>query len=263
MEIQTAQILNDVTSRFYATFAASFSATRANPWEGWERLADELRPWVESRVGQAESCVRALDIGGGNGRFERFLMRTFPHTRWLFTVADNCSELAKDAQNDEVGYRAIDLVDALIRGNRLPFADGTFDLVVSFGFAHHVPGAQARGLLLSEMARVTAPQGLFAASFWRFMDDERIARKAPLQTAERLAFLAACGTPVNLDGHDYLLGWKDATPAEGAVRYCHGFSDGEIDAIIARASEYCAGIRTRFDADGRSGCMNTYLVFER
>ena len=263
MEIQTAEMLNEMTTRFYATYAASFSATRANPWAGWERLAEELRPWL-ARLGLAgEAPVRVLDAGGGNGRFERFLIRAFPQVAWEFTVADNCGELAAAALPDKTSFLQADLVGALIHGGPLPFGDGEFALAAAFGFAHHVPGAEARDRLMREMRRVTAPGGMLALSLWRFMDEGRLASKALAQTAERLDYLAQTGKLPELEENDFLLGWQNATPAEGAIRYCHGFSETDIDAIIARASRDGALLRARFDADGRNGRMNTYLVFER
>ena len=43
MDNATAQNLIDLNTRFYAKHAASFSATRSTPWEGWQRVADLAR----------------------------------------------------------------------------------------------------------------------------------------------------------------------------------------------------------------------------
>jgi ubiquinone/menaquinone biosynthesis C-methylase UbiE len=44
----------------------------------------------------------------------------------------------------------------------LPFPDGRFSAALSFTMLHHVPSAELQDRLLSEVARVLGPGGLFA-----------------------------------------------------------------------------------------------------
>lgn len=67
MRTDTARTLAQLTMDFYAQVSASFSATRADPWEGWERLLREAAPTF------AGDRLVVLDLACGNLRFERFL----------------------------------------------------------------------------------------------------------------------------------------------------------------------------------------------
>lgn len=46
----------------------------------------------------------------------------------------------------------------------MSFADGTFDSALSFTMLHHVPSPALQDRLLSEVARVPQPGGIFAGS---------------------------------------------------------------------------------------------------
>ncbi len=157
------------------------------------------------------------------------------------------------------------------------------DAAVCFGFFHHVPSERLRARLLAELVRSVRPGGIVAASFWRFMDDERLARKALADDERARAYFAEGGAveatravalagdvapaedaePASLfdalEEGDHLLGWQNRP---GAFRYCHSFSDAELDrladAVSAQAQLVCS-----FCADGRSGALNRYLVFRR
>ena len=129
------------------------------------------------------------------------------------------------------------------------------DLSCCFGFMHHVPSEDLRLAVIRALIASTAPGGTVVLSFWRFMDDERLAAKARAAT-ERAR---ATETAPALDGNDYLLGWQgDAS----ALRYCHHFTEDEISAL-ARGVADCAQEVERFSADGKSGALNRYLVLTR
>ena len=166
----------------------------------------------------------------------------------------SCDELATTVDGCE--YRNCDIVCNLSSGLTLSGCWGcNYDMVVSFGFFHHVPCAQLRLRLLGELVAVAKPGGLVAISLWRFADDEKTRAKAERTTAEARAIM-----PVDeLEEGDYLLGWNDVP---GAYRYCHSFDDSEIESLIAGVAN-CAFLVDRFKADGRSGDSNEYLVFRR
>ena len=242
MDTRTAHMLNALNMRFYAENAKSFSQTRKNPWEGWERLSPLVR--------RASSI---LDVACGNMRFERYIQEVCGASLPDVYCVDACSELAHIGP--EVSFQRLDVVNSCIDGSDLGLhlAAPPCDLVVSFGFLHHVPGVEARHALLRALADKTASGGYIVISFWQFMNDERIAAKAVETTSrfnKELEF--------ELDEGDYLLGWKDVP---GACRYCHHFSDGEIDGL-AMVLENRFKVFDRFRADGRSAPLNTYLVMQ-
>ena len=276
MDRETARALNELNAVFYRTHAASFSATRRAPWRGWERLLNlpEVRALLgngaplplrgaDANAAPADPLV-VLDVACGNLRFENFLAERAAGRPLHIYAVDNCPDLAGHApalggaprQLCRLSFQNRDIVQALIEGQATPALElPPAHLAVSFGFMHHVPGAGAREDFLAALLGCLRPGGIAAVSLWRFMDDPRLAAKARAITAP---YADAHG--LALEKNDYLLGWQDSAHT---VRYCHHFCEEEIarlaDATSARAS---AQLVNRFEADGKGGRLNTYLVFK-
>ncbi len=202
---------------------------------------------------QGQHAVSVFDLACGNLRFETFFKHAFPDVKADFYAVDNCDELLSAASS--VHYRHLDVVSALLDGVLLDGLRGVppCDLSVSFGFLHHVPGDRWREDLLAHLVRQTRPGGYVIVSLWQFMRDENLAKKA---CATHARAREAWGLPA-LDEGDYLLGWKNLP---GAYRYCHSFSEGEIDRLAESVAKEAVLVR-RFASDGRTGNLNTYLVF--
>lgn len=132
-----------------------------------------------------------------------------------------------------------------------------YDCVVSFGFMHHVPGAQWRERFLSTLIDATEPGGLICLSLWRFMDNKALAEKAHRTHRSGTQELSLDAT--QFEPGDYLVGWKNKL---GAYRYCHSFTDSEIDRLLASAANQ-AECLARFRADGRSDNLNEYLILRK
>lgn len=148
-----------------------------------------------------------------------------------------------------------------------------FDLVVSFGFMHHIAGYELRRRLIEKLLKLTSPTGVCVLSLWRFAEDPRAREKAMRETKENLSALKA-GTlhgaeaftltqckkiEDSLEEGDFLLSWQGQA---GYGRYCHSFSDREIDTIV-RDLPSSYRLLDRFCADGKNGCMNCYLILVR
>ena len=249
MDTKTARFLIELNNRFYRDHAASFSATRQAPWPGWERVLDEAAP-------QLAVCdaPRVLDLACGNLRFERFLSSCLATTPACWAV-DAADELSADApRGDSLRYRHADILGALLEGHDPLAGIPACDLSVCFGFMHHVPGARLRAAVGDLLAAHTRPHGFIALSFWRFLDDERLAAKADAADARAAAF----GLPTtDLDEGDRYLGWQDD---RDAWRYCHHFSEADVDACAEHLADAGAHEVCRFSADGRSGALNRYLI---
>ncbi|HAM16387.1 MAG TPA: hypothetical protein DCP91_11160 [Eggerthellaceae bacterium] len=283
MDAYTAHMLNGLTASFYAEHASSFSATRDHPWPGWERA------WTNALRACGTVCS-VLDVAGGNLRFRAFCRERGLASAARYHAVDSCRALLPGSeepvpqgepvqlgQQGEPGlsnassgsgepcqpneqtafaFHEADVTSALLQG-RDPLRDlaiAPCDLVACFGFAHHVPGARARTALLESLLGACRPGGAVVVSFWQFDCDDRFARKAQRETQ---AALAALECNLHLDEGDYLLGWKNQP---GAHRYCHSFSDEELDAL----ADHVAGravLLDRYRADGRTGTMNSYLAF--
>ena len=290
MDERTARALIALNNRFYAEHAASFSATRQAPWAGWRRVIEEATALgaigTESTdAADADAPARpelhVLDLAAGNLRFERFLAEFLPATPLAIDALDRCDALmaaAPGGNSSRVRVRTHhrDILEALLAGIGASDAlapRAPYDLAVCFGFMHHVPTLALRTRLLAALVRALCPGGAAAVSFWQFMDDERLARKAARAEAAARAAAAAPGnlrgstpapalgfSPAALEPGDHLLGWQDDP---SAFRYCHHASDAEIDALVATLPVGTAREAARFSADGASGALNRYLILQR
>lgn len=307
MNRETARALCQLNTEFYERNAASFSQTRTVPWEGWRRCMaacgfDDSDGAALDQPVDAQIADSVLDIACGNLRFETFLANTYPHIDWSFFAVDNCEPLVASGQEDvakKVHFTCEDIVSNLLDG--LPAAEPAnvpalaaatpFDLVVSFGFLHHIPSFDLRQQFLLEALSQVKPGGYLVVSFWQFLNDPAKRAKIEQTHAEALAFFASCaetrandrdaldrgagssssGNPDlscpkltaffadSLEPNDYFLGWKNE-PSN--YRYCHHFSGEEIDRIIAALAPHATVVES-FSADGKPGNLNRYVVFKR
>lgn len=293
MTRETARALCKLNTEFYERNAASFSQTRNAPWEGWRRC---MAACGLDSVDSQPSTRSVLDIACGNLRFETFLASSYPHINWSFFAVDNCEPLVASGQGGiakNVHFTCEDIVANLIEG--LPAAEPAntpalaaatpFDLVVSFGFMHHIPSFDLRLQFLFEALSQVKSGGYLAISFWQFLNDAAKCPKIEQTHAEALAFFAGRAeahanerdagpgtgrsnsgdstlqnlSPSALELNDYFLGWKNEP---GNYRYCHHFSGEEIDQIIAALAPHATLVES-FSADGKPGNLNRYLVFKK
>ena len=282
MDERTARLLVGLTSDFYRRFAGSFSDTRQGAWTGWGRCLEVVRAQLPgARDGGDVDELDVLDLACGNLRFEQFFAEAVAPARVRFHAFDDCDELAQPRSGEthggsdpaaasafgeapaldacagaplEVDYRHLDVMDSLFRGVRLVDVLGAplCDLSVCFGFLHHMPLPEQRVEVLRALVEKTRPGGLVAVSFWCFLDDPRFADKARAEHARAAAALDLPLLPVN----DCVLSWQNNPDAH---RYCHSFTQDEIDALVGSVSARAQEV-ARFRADGKTGAMNTYVV---
>ncbi len=112
-----------------------------------EILEDIVRPGLGSLQG-----LNLLDVGCGTGTTDRHLA---PRVRTLHGVDISEEMLAKAKHNiPKANFAWYD-------GEKLPYDDETFDVVVAICVLHHVPVSK-RFKVVSEMVRVTRPGGVVA-----------------------------------------------------------------------------------------------------
>ncbi len=282
--------LIDLNNRFYQSHAASFSDTRQAPWPGWIRTMDTAMAQLD--LGAIERPLRVFDLACGNMRFENFVSgglisarrgsgaeqaqedETFPIE---FYGVDSCQDLAIDARGHalripNLHFQELDVLDALMGLNPAETPETLFDapladITVCFGFMHHVPSCEFRVRVLDALVRQTRPGGIIAISFWEFMNDERMAKKA-LRAEGR----AELNPPfegydsAQFEPGDHLIGWQNDPRA---YRYCHHFDDAQIADLVRGVRTFykcgCTPVREleRFHADGRSGELNRYVILKR
>lgn len=259
MDHATAGILNELTRSFYERCAQSFSDTRSGPWKGWLRCLAA----VDDRL--ARDDVRVLDLGCGNLRFEAFLAG---HARSRIDIwaVDSCEALVS-AGEDIIRHNAqniihlhilyLDIASSILNGDLAERLASvlTCDIACAFGLMHHIPGIEARLALIDAMLDVLDQDGYALVSLWQLTRDARLAAKAQVTTEHALAAYPSLA----LESGDCLLGWKDEADV---LRYCHDFDDAEIDAMIEHVKPR-ARLVDRFNADGKSGDLNCYLILQR
>lgn len=209
--------------------------------------------------GREPLCV--LDLACGNLRFERYLADALPGRVLSGYAVDNCDPLVEAGERNEsdavsrIAFQNLDAIERLSAGclrGALEAPDASCDLAVSFGFMHHVPLERWRAGLLRALVAKVRSGGFVAVSFWRFLNSDKLARKAKETTSRARAEL---GIP-ELPGNDYLLGWQDT---QGLYRYCHHFDEPEIEHLLAMVAD-SADLVSRFEADGKTGNLNEYVV---
>lgn len=256
-----AQELCELNNRFYRTWANSFSDTRHNTWPGWNRCLE--KSGLAIHLHSLQEQFHLLDVACGNLRFEKHLAHFAPNAAIKVQALDACDELAQNGvqlpSNVSVSFTHCDVMKELQSGTLADVLrfDAQADLSVSFGFLHHIPLPEWRATFLQALIRATKPGGFAFVSLWRFLTDEGLASKAKAITASGIAELGYAKE--QFDKGDCLLGWKKET---GAYRYCHSFSDEEIGALASAVTNE-GRLKARFQADGRTGTLNEYLVFQR
>ncbi len=270
MDREFAAGLVELNNDFYRRMATSFSSTRQAPWPGWRRVFDA----AVAMPGDVAEPFCILDLACGNMRFERFFQEAWReqgHERPLeFHAVDACRDLAAEATGhassiDNLRFYELDILAALMDAPQ-PAALLTppCDLVACFGFMHHVPSRELRLRVLDQLAASAKPGGLITVSFWAFMNDPRMqAKVAAAETRAQVNQPFATYDPTQLDPGDHLLGWQQE---ENAYRYCHHFTDAEIDDLLAAHNANSpAHLREvdRFDADGRTQDLNRYVLLRR
>ena len=244
-----------LTGEFYRANAESFSQTRQSPWQGWVRLLEVMG------LANGQEPLRVLDVACGNLRFERYLTDALPGRMLSGYAVDNCDPLVEAGERNGFGplsrmvFQNLDAIERLSTGclrESLEATDTSCDLAVSFGFMHHVPLERWRMGLLRALVAKVRQGGFVAVSFWRFLNSDKLARKAQETTNCARAELGLPDLPPN----DYLLGWQDT---QGLYRYCHHFDEPEIERLLAAVAD-SAELVSRFEADGKTGNLNEYVV---
>jgi SAM-dependent methyltransferase len=106
---------------------------------------------ADDELGRADA-VKALDVGCGPGETDAYLAAKLGELHGT-DISEGVLEAARK-RNPGVTYTLYD-------GERLPFADGEFDLVFAICVVHHVPPAHWRDFV-TELTRVVRPGGLLA-----------------------------------------------------------------------------------------------------
>ena len=176
----TAEEIRDVNTRYHDAAAAAYDAKWGIDFGvvGREQVTLKL---TKALGRPPPHYARSLEIGAGTGYFTLNMLRA-----GLIDRA-TCSDISPGMLGTlQTNARRLGLrVDAVrLDAERLPFGDGSFDLVLGHAVLHHIPDLPRA---FAEFARVLAPGGtvLFAGEPSRYGD--RISR-VPKRLASALAY---------------------------------------------------------------------------
>jgi ubiquinone/menaquinone biosynthesis C-methylase UbiE len=216
----TPEEIRDVNTRYHDVAAGHYDAKWGIDFGdvGLEQVTAKVRKALGGHLGHHE---RSLEIGAGTGYFTLNLLRAGVIEQATCTDISPGMLAALSANAQRLGLQ-VETVSA--DAERLPFADGSFDLVLGHAVLHHLPDLPTS---FAELARVLAPGGtlLFAGEPSRYGD--RLAR-VPKRFAGAVAPLWRAALRARPAG------WAGTGP-EGApdaalesVVDVHAFAPGEL-----------------------------------
>jgi SAM-dependent methyltransferase len=252
MKTETVEKLIQLNNDFYTNNSESFSATRQGAWNGWSVTSNLLQ--------LPNKPITVLDIACGNMRYYDFLKQNYS-ADFEYLGVDACLPLTKPS----LQFLELNIIKDY---NQLP--KNFSDLSVCFGFFHHIPTINLRAKILQAIVDSCKTNGYIVISFWQFMKDERIANKVipalrpiisssnTLEHTTNLEQVTDLGRTADLEQGDYILDWQNNPKS---LRYCHNFTDEEVDQLVACLNR--VKIVDRFYADGKSNNLNCYVVLEK
>lgn len=248
MNSNTVEKLNKLNHDFYTTTAKEWDDSRSYSWKGWSRLIKEIEA-MEPFFFKRE--IRILDIGCGNGRFIEFLQEK--EIKFDYTGVDFNEDLLRIAKQRYNKNKQIKFIQSdLLRLDTREF-DGKFDLIVSFGVMHHIPGLSNRVQFIKNLIMHMEDNGYLVLTLWKFNEFERFKKK--IASPEKLASLNI--NEKELEENDYILDWKRGIEA---YRYAHYIDISETGTYI---HETKADLYSSFRADGKEENVNEYLIMGR
>ncbi len=206
------------------------------------------------------SAISILDLGCGNGRFLSFLDTSVDKSAINYTGVDNNQALlskagdSSTAEHTKTTLYQLDIINSLQKNELITAIESIsntkkYDVVVSLGFLHHIPSKALRTKFIEVLYQVTQPEGIVVLAFWQPMKSDRMRAKRvdPSKVSIKTA---------DLEPGDTILDWK-----RGAIayRYCHHFSDQEIEEYFFDTNWQ---ILTSFAADGKEK-LNKYVVLQK
>lgn len=196
---QDIQEINKLNKEFYELHAESFDKSRkSNFWKGFDNTLNIVK-----------DSSKILDIGCGNARYLQFLLEN--NIKANYFGIDNIDEFIKNNQVNFSNFK-FELKDIVSNLNSI---EERFDVVTIFGVTHHIPNEKFRNNWIKEASKLVQKDGYLVMSFWNFDTNKADKEYKP--------------SLYQLESGDYFLGWKGDFSKH---RYCHLFSETEIEKII-------------------------------
>ncbi|MFZ5425082.1 MAG: class I SAM-dependent methyltransferase [Patescibacteria group bacterium] len=234
MDKQNFDKVMQLNAEFYETVGDEFDGTRQNPWEGWKHVMMSIQPFLRH-----STQIKVLDLGCGNGRFLSYIERLDLPIKYLGIDASE-KLLSKTFKSARADFAKVEFIKNLYELHGL----GTFDLIVAFGVTHHIPDKVHRKRWFLTIANLINQGGFLIFSTWNFSIDKAV--MGPFEEDF-------------LEENDYLLGWGDT----GALRFCHYYTEEEINQLIKELKDTGLHLLKTFEADGSTNQKNKYYVLRK
>lgn len=148
-------------TRFIPALAYSGLTRFYDPVVRWTTRESTIKARLVAQAG-IRGGHRVLDVGCGTGTLAIAINQAAPGAA-VFGLDADPDMLAQAAGKAEVAGASVSLIRGL--ATSLPFADGSFDRVVSSLFFHHLE-REAKERTLREIHRVLCPQGELHFADW-------------------------------------------------------------------------------------------------
>lgn len=142
---------------FYKSVQKEFDQSRKYPWTGFLQVLNIVKKNFSKKI-------YILDIACGNGRFLKYICQGMKRLPFSYLGIDtNDYFLAKASQTNakNATLKNIDAVSNLTKIKR------KFNVVVAFGFTHHIPKEFFFNKWLYDVSGLVKNNGLLVLSFWR------------------------------------------------------------------------------------------------
>ncbi len=203
MDKKYAQYLLNKTIKDYNSIAGDFSRSREKIW-------GELRS-LEKYVSPKD---RVLDLGCGNGRLYDLIEKKNVSYCGL-DASEKLVEIARE-KYPEADFKVGDALD-------LPFAENSFDKIISIGVFHHISSFDMRLKFLKEACRVLRPEGFLIVTVWKLPPLKEMILRA------KFLFLKFLGKS-KMGSGDVLVPWN-----RDCLRYVHLFDEKELRKLAEKA----------------------------
>ncbi len=227
MDQEVINKLINLNKEFYNLVSASFDETRNFYWDGWIKVL----PYFLS-MSECVSEPKVLDLGCGNGRFCSFLTNKIPNfdpKNYIGLDFDNFLLEKARIANPKASFVKVDILD--FDSLAKLFSNRTFNLIVVYGFMHHIPSFQKRVHFLNLLRNFLAPNGKISFSTWEFILkphfwSRTIFLKKPIPW-ETIGLKES-----QIEKNDYLLSWSNKNKG---IRYCHYISKREVKKLCQKS----------------------------
>ncbi|HLC69803.1 MAG TPA: class I SAM-dependent methyltransferase [Patescibacteria group bacterium] len=162
---------------------------------------------------------RVLDLGCGNGFMAPYILERGALYEGL-DISKNLIKIAKKKHQAEIKRKLVNF--KVGTATKLPYADESFEAVISFAVLHHIPSTTLRQKFFKEVARVLKSDGRGTVIVWNLLNDWTNKR---FKTQEQLG---------KQDQGDVRVPWK-ATKGKVFSRYLYQFKKSEIMLLAKKA----------------------------